>query len=213
MWAGENSFARSSTPRRGSCDARSITLRRLSDGIGQSPARYCVSVSVRPSLSAISCSMALLVISLIFSFLIFALSCEVIWFLQPGQRNQSLSGREDAEFRSRLERMATGVTGRGPPGAVVCDSQREYGSSAWFGRSKIFCACFCRRAGPPSLCSLPGVCSADDSREGHRGARHAAGATGPLDQGLGRSRYGRPSGVCSSALKPRRRCFISDPLA
>ena len=50
----------------------------------------------------------------------FAFSCEAIWFLQPGQRNQSRSGRQDAEFRSRLERMATGVTGRGPPGAAVC---------------------------------------------------------------------------------------------
>src|SRR5947209_12196458 len=69
MWPGENTFARSSTPRRGSCVAMSITLRRLSDGIGQSPARYWVSVSVRPSLSAI-CLMALLVISSLLSFFI-----------------------------------------------------------------------------------------------------------------------------------------------
>src|SRR5712691_13418188 len=56
---------------------------------------------------------------------------------------------------------------------------------------------------PLPFSSLPAVYSADDNRAGHRGARHAPGATGLLDQGLGRSGYGRPSGVCSSALKPR----------
>ena len=61
----------------------------------------------------------------------FAFSCEAIWFLQPGQRNQSRSGRQDAEFRSRLERMATGVTGRGPPGAAVCYGAQDCRKGAW----------------------------------------------------------------------------------
>jgi len=78
--------------------------------------------SPRRSLSAaIRCSMALLAISLI-SLISFAFSCEVIWFLQPttGTKAPCTQGNAAMTGLERLKRMATGVTGRGSPGATVC---------------------------------------------------------------------------------------------